>query len=71
MGDEIRVHKILLGNPEGKRLCGRPKIRWEDNVIRDLKVIGYEGDWKLPVHVRVTWHAYILVAMNFRVPYSH
>ena len=30
-------HKILLGKPEGKRLPDRPKIRREDNIIRDFK----------------------------------
>jgi hypothetical protein len=27
----------LAGKPEGKSLLARPKHKWEDNVIRDLK----------------------------------
>jgi hypothetical protein len=31
----------LLGKRERKRSLGRPGARWEDNVIIDLKNIGY------------------------------
>ena len=60
--------KILLGKPEGTRPRSRPKIRWEDNIIRDLKEVDYEGDWKTLVQDRVTWRAYVLAAMNLQVP---
>ena len=43
-GDGTRAHKVLLGKPEGKRPRDRPKIEWEDNIIRDLKDADYEGD---------------------------
>ena len=48
--------------------CGRPKIRWEDNIIRDLEEIDYEGNWKALAQNKVTWHAYVLAAKNLRVP---
>jgi hypothetical protein len=32
--------------PEGKRLLGRPRRRWENNVRMDLIEIGWKGmDW--------------------------
>ena len=31
--------KILTGKPIGKRHLGRPRRRWEDNIIIDLKDI--------------------------------
>ena len=69
MGDGRRALMIFLGKPEGKTcLCGRPKIRWEDNIIRDLKEVDYEDDWKTLAQERLTWHAYILAAVNLRVP---
>ena len=46
IGDGRRAYKILLGKPDGTRQRGRPKIRWDDNIIRDLKEVDYEGDWK-------------------------
>ena len=32
--------KIRTGTPTGKRPLGRPRSRWEDNIIMDLKKIG-------------------------------
>jgi hypothetical protein len=33
MGKERKLYKVLVGKPEGRRLFGRPRRRWED-VIR-------------------------------------
>jgi hypothetical protein len=35
--------KIVTGKPTGKRLLGRPRIRWEDNIRMDLEEIGING----------------------------
>ena len=32
--------EILTGKPTGKKPLGRPRSRWEDNIIKDLKGIG-------------------------------
>ena len=32
--------KILTGTPTGKRPLGRPRCRWEENIIIHLKEIG-------------------------------
>ena len=29
--------KILTGKPTGKKPLGKPRRRWEDNIIMDLK----------------------------------
>jgi hypothetical protein len=35
-----------VGKPEGKRLLGRPRRRWVDNIRMDLGEIGWNGvDW--------------------------
>jgi hypothetical protein len=34
------IYKILIENPEGKRPLGRPRRRWEDNIVTDIKEIG-------------------------------
>ena len=40
------VHKVLVGKPEGKRPLGRPRHRWEDNIMMDLQGVGRGcGDW--------------------------
>jgi hypothetical protein len=40
MGEERKVYKVLVGNPEGKRPLGRPKRRWDDGIRMDLRGIG-------------------------------
>ena len=35
-----RVHKVLVGKPEGKRPLGRQRRRWEDNIKMDLEEVG-------------------------------
>jgi hypothetical protein len=43
MGEGKGVHRVLVGRPEGKRLLGRPKRRWKDNIKMDLGEIGIDG----------------------------
>jgi hypothetical protein len=44
MGEERKVYKVLVGEPEGKRPLGRPRRRWEDGIRMDLREIGL-GVW--------------------------
>jgi len=36
MGERRGVYRILVRKPEGKRLLGRPRHRWEDNIKMDI-----------------------------------
>jgi hypothetical protein len=46
MGERRSVYRVLVGKPEGKRLLGRPRCRWESNIKLDLQAVGYGGmDW--------------------------
>jgi hypothetical protein len=36
---ETNVYRVSLEKPEGYRLQGKPRRRWEDNAKMDLKVI--------------------------------
>jgi hypothetical protein len=42
MGEERNVYRVLAGGTEGKRLLGRPRSRWEDEIRMDLMEIGWE-----------------------------
>jgi hypothetical protein len=33
--------EVHIGKPEGKRTLGRPGRRWEDNIMMDLREIGW------------------------------
>jgi hypothetical protein len=43
MGDWKVAYSVLVENPEGQRPLGRPRLRWEDNIIRDLQKVGRRG----------------------------
>jgi hypothetical protein len=46
MGEERKVYKVLVGNPEGKRPLVRPRRRWEDGIRMDLRETGLgDVDW--------------------------
>jgi hypothetical protein len=42
-GEMRSAYKILIGKSEGKRLLGRPKRRWEDNIRMDLRECGLDS----------------------------
>jgi hypothetical protein len=39
-GERRDVYRVLVWKPEGKRLLGRPRRKWEDNIKIDIKEIG-------------------------------
>jgi hypothetical protein len=41
MGEVRGAYNILVGKPEGRRLLGRPRRRWEENIKMDLGEIGF------------------------------
>jgi hypothetical protein len=44
VGDERKVYRVLVGNPEGKRPLGRKRRRWKNGIIMYLT-----GDWQWKV----------------------
>jgi len=62
------VHRVLVGEPEGKRQLGRPRRRWEDNIKMYLRKVGGSGDWMELAQERDRWRALVNTVMNFRVP---
>jgi len=42
-GEGRGVYRVLVGKPEGKRLLGRPRRRWEDNIKMGLQKVGCVG----------------------------
>ena len=61
--------KILTGKPTGKRLLGRPRRRWKDNIRMDLEEIGINaGNWVDSAQDRNYWRTLVNVALNLRVP---
>jgi hypothetical protein len=68
MGEGRCVHRILVGRPEGKRLLGRPRRMWEDNIKMYLREIGLdEVNWIQLAQYRVQWRTSVSMVMNLRV----
>jgi len=48
---------------------GRPRRRWENNIIMDLQEVGCGSmDWVELAQDRDRWRAFVNVVMNLRVP---
>jgi hypothetical protein len=59
----------VAGKPEGTRLLGRPRHRWEDNIKTDLQEVGCESmDWIELAQDRDRWWELVNAVMNLRVP---
>jgi hypothetical protein len=56
MGEKRNAYRILVGKPKGKRLLGRSRRRWVDNIKMDLGEIEWDGvDWIEMAHDRNQW----------------
>jgi hypothetical protein len=68
-GEKRNAHRILVGNPEGKRPLGRPRRRWVDNIKMDLREIGRDDiDWIDLAQDRDQCRALLNAVMNLRFP---
>jgi hypothetical protein len=46
MRGKRNAYRLLVEKPEGKRLLGRPRHRWVDNIRMDLGEVGWgDVDW--------------------------
>jgi len=68
-GEGREVHRVLVGKPEEKRPLGRPRRRWEDNIMMDLQEVERDcEDWMELAQDRDRWRALVSTVMNLRVP---
>jgi hypothetical protein len=69
IGEGRGVYRVLIGNPEGRRPLGRPRLRWEVNIEMVLRELGTDGaNWIRLAQDRVQWQAFVSTVMNLRVP---
>jgi len=62
------LYRVLVGQPVGRRLFGRPRRRWEDNIKMNLQEVRCGGmDWIELAQDRDRWGAVVNAAMNLRL----
>ena len=48
----MKLYRVLMRKPEGKRPLGRPRHKWEDNIKMDLQELGWEA-WTGLIWLRI------------------
>jgi hypothetical protein len=62
--EEHRIpKKVLCMNLGTRRLRGRPRNRWQDEVREDGRIVGGEG-WQEKVHNREEWKKLLRTVRN-------
>jgi len=54
MDNNRTVKKVFNTKPIGIRKTGRPKLRWEDDVIQDIKTLGVKN-WRNVAMEKESW----------------
>jgi len=69
MGERRGVYRVLVRKPEGKRLLGRPRHRWEDTIKMDIQEVEWGVmDWIDLAQDGNSWWALANAVINLRVP---
>ena len=55
MADDRLPKRAAELREQGRRIRGRPRLRWEDCVKRDVRKAGEEEDWKKKTRDRGGW----------------
>jgi len=63
MAEDNNVQKIKGWKPMSKRPIGRPKARWEDDVLEDIKNMNV-CNWKKVIQNRDSWEKVVEQARN-------
>ena len=68
MGERRGVYRVLLGKPEGNRPLGRPRLRWEDNIMMVLHKVGCGCiDWIELAQGKDRWRGLVNEVLKLRV----
>ena len=63
-----RSFRILKDKPIGKRLLGRPKRRWKNNIRIGLEIDVNMSNRVDSSQLKVYWRVLVNVALKLRIP---
>jgi hypothetical protein len=63
--NERLVRKMYKWKPLGKRMAGRPKNRWDDDVLKDLQLLKIKN-WTKSIQNRVEWRKTVEKVKTFK-----
>jgi len=67
MGDRIVAYRVSVWKAERKRPIGRPRHRWEDNIMKNLQEVCWEYmDLIELARDMDRWRAFINAVMDLR-----
>jgi hypothetical protein len=67
-GERRGLYNVLIRKHEEKRPPGRPRRRWEDNIMMDLSEVRCgDMDWIDQSQDRDRWRALVNAVMNLQV----
>jgi hypothetical protein len=62
------VYGVLVWKPEGRRLLGKPRRKWDDNVKINLGDVKWgDTNWTYLAQDWDSWRALVNAGMNLRV----
>ena len=67
-GEGRGAHRVLVGKSKEKRPLGRPRCRWEGNIIVGFSRNRVGVDWIDLVEDRDIWRAVVNTVMNLQIP---
>ena len=68
MGERRSAYRVLVGKPDGKRLLGRPRRGWDDNINMNVREVGWDMEWIDLAQDRDKWRDLVKAVPNHLIP---
>ena len=70
MEERRSAYRVLVEKPEGKRLLGRLRCGWDDNINNNVREVGWDMKWIDLAQVRDKWRDLVHAVLNHRIPHN-
>lgn len=63
------IKQAMIAKMTGKRPLGRPRTRWKDSVVKDLRVLQERAQLDIAFN-REEWNKFVMAALDLNGPLS-